>query len=673
MIDNTSIVGARDGSLQPLPFGTDLITEMTNKFYQFNVQDTWRKSSSLTISLGLTYSWVTPPKERLDRITFLTDAATGEIFNAKDYLERKKVAALQGAVFNPTIAVRPLRDTNRTELFDTDRSNLGPRLAIAWNPHANGWLGNLMGEKKTVVRAGFAITYDRVNTVTLVLPSAFGIGFGQVLQSTAPFCNASGTPGALCDPTAGTTNRGLSAFRLGRDGNVPIPVFTGSTSPIIPAATALGTTYATDPNRKVGRNYMLDLTIQREIPGRMILEVGYIGRLGRELPTGVDLGTGSSPYFFKDAASGQTFADAYDKVACGLRGDAGKTFGKFTCPSLGANGLPVAQPWFENQVPGTGTAGLISSFSSLFLNNSVGTLFVQMGALRLGRGLPSYDSLQLAAILMATSGGVSNYHAGFVTLRNRPWHGAQFDINYTLAKALDQVGDVQNNLSVISTGFDRNIDYGFSQADRRHVVNGIFTYDLPFGAGKSYLTDKGWQDKIVGGWYLSGIYRTYSSLPLFVGDSSSAWGGLAGVPTAGAIPLTDPNTLGGGIYSGVTGSGNVGATGNPATGGTGLNFFSNPEAAFKSFRRILLSQDGRQGRTMAFRGPWFWNLDFRLGKATRLTERVGLEVSADFFNVFNHANFTTPSLSLNGPTSFGVYSGPANASRSIQVGGRVTF
>lgn len=62
MIDNTSIVGARDGDLQPLPFGTDLVTQTDMKYYQFHVQDTWRKSSSLTLTYGLTYSWLTPLK-----------------------------------------------------------------------------------------------------------------------------------------------------------------------------------------------------------------------------------------------------------------------------------------------------------------------------------------------------------------------------------------------------------------------------------------------------------------------------------------------------------------------------------------------------------------------------------------------------------------------------------
>jgi hypothetical protein len=424
---------------------------------------------------------------------------------------------------------------------------------------------------------------------------------------------------------------------------------------------------------------MVDFTIQRELPANLILEVGYIGRFGRELPAGIDLGS-SSPYFFKDSASGQTFAEAYDQVALALRA------------GTSASALPAVS-WFENQLSGLASSAAAAACrppnvavilnstqciallqGSAFQANAVSTLFLQMGVYRqafLGR--PAYNSLQIAALLMATSGGRSNYNAGFVTLRNKYWHGLQFDLNYTYSKALDQVGDVQNNLSIISTGFDRDVDYGFSQADRRHVFNAIFNYDLPFGTGKRWLSGDGWTDYVLGGWYVSGIFRNYSGLPLFVTDNAGVFGNIAGAPAQGAIPLVDPNTLGAGVYSGVSGSGGVGTSGNPAAGGTGLNLFADPAAAFASFRRIQLSRDGRQGRTMAFRGPWFWNLDFRLAKSTRITEKVGFEFSADFFNVFNKVNFATPSLSLNSPANFGVFSTQTGSPRTIQFGARVQF
>ena len=673
MVDNVNIVGARDGALQPLPLGTDLISDTTMRYVQFYFEDTWRMRSDLTLSYGLTYSWLTPLEEKLDRIALITDLNTGEVLSAESYLDAKAQAAREGRIFNPQIGVRPLNDSSRDTLADTDYSNIGPRVAVAWSPaFQSGFLGGLTGQR-TVVRGGFGIVYDRVNTISVLLPAAFGIGFGQVLQTVAPFCNASGTPGAGCDPAAGADNRGQSAFRAGIDGAIPIPPFTGGTSPIVPGPLALGTTFATDPERKIGRNYVFDFTVQREIPGRMIVEVGYVGRLGRDLPQGKDLS--GSPYFFKDSASGQEFAQAFDAVALALRSGAAAT----TLP---------AQAWFENQLPGlsatsaacrpggvalNSTQCLAVLQSALFQTNSVANLFLQMNVSRqLGLGLPPYNNLQLAAILMASHGGVSNYHSMVATLRNRPWKGLQFDMNYTLANSQDQIGNTQNNLSLISTGFDPDVDYGPAQSDRRHIFNAIANYELPFGPDRRWSSRHGWVNAVIGGWYASGIYRAYSSLPLFVTDNV-AFGSLGAAANA-AIPLGDPDSLGAGVHSGVAGSGGVGTLGNPANPvpGSGLNMFEDPQAAFNAFRRIQLSRDTRP-RAGTFRGPGFWNLDFRIAKDTQITKRVRWELSADFFNVFNHVNLGAPSLSLNLPAAFGVFTSQTGDARVIQIGSRISF
>jgi hypothetical protein len=164
-----------------------------------------------------------------------------------------------------------------------------------------------------------------------------------------------------------------------------------------------------------------------------------------------------------------------------------------------------------------------------------------------------------------------------------------------------------------------------------------------------------------------------------VDDNAGVFGGsLAGLTNA-AIPLVDVSTLNTGVFRGVAGSGGVGTIGNPATGGSGLNLFADPESAFNSFRRILLSVDGRTGRANHFRGPGFWNLDLRIGKETQITERFAYEFSFDFFNFFNHVNLDTPSLSLNNPAAFGVFSSQftppnrTNGARWIQFGSRIRF
>ena len=138
---------------------------------------------------------------------------------------------------------------------------------------------------------------------------------------------------------------------------------------------------------------------------------------------------------------------------------------------------------------------------------------------------------------------------------------------------------------------------------------------------------------------------------------------------------------GGGLHKGVAGSGGVGTTGNPATGGTGLNLFADPAASFNVLRPFLLSQDFRTARG-SLRGLGFWNLDMSVGKSTSITERVKAVFAADFFNIFNHPSFADPALSILSNTSFGVISSqltgnPARGDfagpRRIQFGLRFEF
>ena len=110
-----------------------------------------------------------------------------------------------------------------------------------------------------------------------------------------------------------------------------------------------------------------------------------------------------------------------------------------------------------------------------------------------------------------------------------------------------------------------------------------------------------------------------------------------------------------------------------------VNIFGNPDAAAGDFRFPLLSSDGRDGSGNPVRGLGLWNLDSRLGKETSFHERFKIEISADFFNIFNHVNFFDPSLNRLTPATFGVINTeyiPANrtqGSRWIELGLRVSF
>ena len=77
-------------------------------------------------------------------------------------------------------------------------------------------------------------------------------------------------------------------------------------------------------------------------------------------------------------------------------------------------------------------------------------------------------------------------------------------------------------------------------------------------------------------------------------------------------------------------------------------------------------------------GPTFTNLDFTLRKSTPLTEKTKLEFRAEFFDLFNHANFGLPIRTVfNSSRTHSGNEGPivstATDGREIQLGMKLTF
>jgi len=684
LVNTVGILAVRDGNLQPLPLGTSLVARTTLRSYNFFGQDTWRIKPSLTLTYGLAYGWQTTPHELHRQQTLIANHDNNDqILNAFDYLNAKEQAALNGNIFNPTLSYVPLSKSGRSDVFSVDYGDWAPRVSAAWNPSMrNGFLGRVFRDRKTVIRGGFGIAYDRVNTVQSVIIPMLGVGFAQTINVNAPACNASGAPGTNCNVNA---TPGGTSFRVGVDGQIPTPPQLAAVpSPVVPSS-PLGEilSFQNDPQFQVGRSHMVDFTVQRSLPGQMIFEAGYIGRFARHLPNSVNFN--SVPYMFKDKASGQSFAQAFDAVAGALR-----------------NGqMPANQPWFENQLPGSGagcgpggtnisaTACLAAGNGPAFLNDNLSNLFLSIDFIRqFGLGLQPYTNTQVLDLFTRTSRDTSNYNALVVTLRNNSWHGLFYDFNYTFSKSLDTAGAVQNDARYYSSSYNTHLDYGPSFFDRPHVFNAVFDYELPFGKGR-FHNNHAFINKITGGWYAAGIFRRSSGVPELVTISGQPFGGgIIFATPSGAFPVVPVGELdGGSIHGGVNGSTvntplgaqDVGTSGNPKNGGTGLNYFANPGAAFLKFRPALIASDTNDGRDSPLRGLPFWNLDTRLGKTTNISERVKIEFSADFFNLFNHANFLDPSFDLTNPAVFGVINTqliPADrisGARWIQLGFRIDF
>ncbi len=516
--DNTFLV--RNGQLQAQPFGTAIDMDALAYSYAFYGQDTWRIRPSLTMTYGLSYSWQTPYTFSNQEEALVTNASTNQIISPLSYLQAKANAAAQGQIYNFPLGFLPVAQSGRSAVYNTDYGDLAPRASLAWNPSFDsGVLGAVLGPKKTVLRGGFGIYYSRLDGEDSVVSPGLTAGFNSTITTGLAACTASGAAGAGCNAAA-TANPALSGFRLGVDGNIPIPTYSPTvTSPYIPASPYSElTSFGIDPNIKMPRIYSGDFTIQRDVGRGTFFEVGWSGRYGRRLFANAQLS--ASPYMFKDSTSGQTFAQAYDAVGNELRGGQAVT----------------TQPWFENQLPGAGaangfastTAFLAAQESSFFTNGLVSNLFDStsrsqpgLNVLRSRLGLPAYDETQINEPLEVVNLGWSNYNALLITLRHT---GTNFtyDINYTLSKSLDTDQGAQNDSSNLGNPFYPAADYGLSKFDHTQIFNALFVYNLPrsYSAFPSLVEQN--RRRLV---CLGYRHRAQRLAVCYVTESSQVWGG----------------------------------------------------------------------------------------------------------------------------------------------------
>ena len=640
IVNRGSQLLVRDADFGPLPPGTPINQYTRVNNWQLYGSDAWRVTPSFTLTYGLTWAVQMPPFEKNRKDTVMVVNGTDEVLDFHTFLERRAEAALNGQIYNPELAFAQIDTVGRKYPYDAQYGLFGPRIAIAWNPsYTDGFLGSLFGDRLTAIRAGYSRVFDRVNGVGIVMTPALGIGYGNGVTCRGP------RSGGGCSPTGNTES---TAFRIGVDGSsIPIPTALSPVSGgrIIPGFTANANSpyelldFRIDPSRKVGVEEMWDLSIQRELGWRSMIEFGYTGRVGYHLPHGIAIN--HVPYMF--TLSGQSFADAYDAVAIAIR-----------------NGTAVAdQPFFQNAVfNGLGnTAGIASAFNFEFLEGRVNDIWATLeGSIDAVNGTtPTYN--QVYDGQWTVSDGRSNYHAGYITFRKKTSAGLNFQVNYTLAKSLDFVGLTQENVFEASDPYNLKRDYGPSLFDRRHVLNAFFNYDLPVGRGRSVNIESGALDRIIGGWSISGILTAASGLPFDVPNFSSCQefgqGGVFGNCTA--MVSTTGETLHSSRRE-VNGE---------------QNAFADPSAALALFRRPLFS-DQRTGRGLV-RGQNRWGFDFGLAKVIPITERVRTRIDAQFINIFNNPQLTDPDLDFTGG-AFGQI-GPTqyNSPRFIQLGLRIEF
>jgi hypothetical protein len=251
-------------------------------------------------------------------------------------------------------------------------------------------------------------------------------------------------------------------------------------------------------------------------------------------------------------------------------------------------------------------------------------------------------------------------HAGYIDFRRRISRGLSLTANYTFAKSMDDSSDASPDVRVLTSGSVKGQvalggtlenDYALSAFDVKHAFSSTFTWDLPFGKGRSFFKDAPWYiDGPLGGWVVSGVARIVGGNPYqpFLTDPNLLGGAgfnrvvrpdiVPGVPLKN--PLWDPSCR-------------VGTAGGAAGGG--CEPFVNPAA----FMRPPKGELGNAPRTLSIREPFRKYFDLSIQKSFPMPWIGGegkrkINFRVDALNLFNIPNFYFNSRG-NTPFGFGTY------------------
>jgi Carboxypeptidase regulatory-like domain/TonB-dependent Receptor Plug Domain len=253
--------------------------------------------------------------------------------------------------------------------------------------------------------------------------------------------------------------------------------------------------------------------------------------------------------------------------------------------------------------------------------------------------------------------GNSSYNALEIDVTRRLSKGLLFRANYTWSKNLDfnsglTGAQANNQAQMVLERNDLRRDWGPSALNIANQASFSAHYELPFGKGKVWLRNVGSTGgKLISGWQLNGIATLLSGFPftLQVGANRSGDGDTRNPDR----PNLNPS------FSG------------PVILGKPNQWFS-PNA-------FVLPAPGTYGDLGrgTYTGPGLADVDLSLLKDTSISERANLEFRAEFFNLFNRANFGTPNAVVFAGSSYsgsaGLITATTTTSRQIQFGLKLIF
>jgi len=382
------------------------------------VQDDWKATRRLNLNLGFRYDYQQVPGERNNGLSNFNPGATDPRTGLPGRLE------FAGVDFGRTV-------------IDPDYNDFGPRIGFAYD---------LFGTGRTVLRGGYGFYYP----LTHNFATDFGaLGFrGNSTVYAAP---------------GGNLDRPAFLFKDG----FPTPVVAPIGSRLGPSAFLSGNVTVDQRDGRTPYSQQFTMTLQHELPGKILMETAYSGNRGTKLRGG--------SYDFNQL----------DPVNL----------------SLGTRLNEVVPNPFAGRVTGAFGGATITRQQSL-------------------RPFPYYNRIGIASPHMANS----NYHSFLLNFERRMANGFVMLASYSFGKLISDgingfgfAGSELVNQNDYQNGkFDRRRERSIEATDSagRFVFSSI--YELPFGKGKRFSASNGALNRLIGGWQLDGVYTLQSGTPLAI-------------------------------------------------------------------------------------------------------------------------------------------------------------
>ena len=259
------------------------------------------------------------------------------------------------------------------------------------------------------------------------------------------------------------------------------------------------------------------------------------------------------------------------------------------------------------------------------------------------RPFPQYQGFELYGLYPV---GRYQREAGFVRLEKRASRGLSLSAYYEFSKQMDDYSGPYGTQDF----FNRQNDWSLTSYNQPQRLQLSYTYELPVGPNKPFLTYSDWRRYLIDGWALSGTASLAAGTPIAPRPEFNNTGGVISTLNVNVVP-------------GV----------NPAVSNPGPSQWFNP-AAFDQPPDFTMGDAARTNPTL--RNPGSQNFDLSVSKRVALGAERAVEFDAAGFNFLNHANWNDPDPVIGPPSAPNVNAGKIIGSRGgrvIQMGLRFSF